>query len=146
MLTVLHGGKTVFFFFKPWYSYLQKSSYIFRYQHHKSKEKVVLVIDWFIEMAPFLSLISTTVQHLKTFHLLFGIHSMSWVQLFMLTIQVWSEVKSLSHVWLFKTPWTVAYQIPPSMGFSRQEYWNGLPFPSPGDLPDPGIEPRSPIL
>ena len=44
------------------------------------------------------------------------------------------------------TPWTVAYQFPPSMGFSRQEYWSGLPFPSPGDLPDPGIEPRSPVL
>ena len=41
-------------------------------------------------------------------------------------------------------PWTVAYQAPPSMGFSRQEYWSGLPFPSPGDLPDPGIEPGSP--
>ena len=39
------------------------------------------------------------------------------------------------------TPWTVAYQAPPSMGFSRQEYWSGLPFPSPEDLPDPGIEP-----
>ena len=44
------------------------------------------------------------------------------------------------------TPWTVAYQAPPSMGFSRQEYWSGLPFPSPGDLPDPGIEPGSPAL
>ena len=44
----------------------------------------------------------------------------------------WSEVKSLSRVQLFATPWTVAYQAPPSMGFSRQEYWNGLPFPSPG--------------
>ena len=43
-------------------------------------------------------------------------------------------------------PWTVAHQAPPSMGFSRQEYWGGLPFPSPGDLPDPGIEPRSPAL
>ena len=42
--------------------------------------------------------------------------------------------------------WTVAHQAPPSMGFSRQEYWSGLPFPSPGDLPDPGIEPRSPTL
>ena len=42
--------------------------------------------------------------------------------------------------------WTVAYQAPPSMGFSRQECWSGLPFPSPGDLPDPGIEPRSPTL
>ena len=43
-------------------------------------------------------------------------------------------------------PWTVAYQAPLSMGFSRQEYWSGLPFPSPGDLPDPGIKPRSPSL
>ena len=44
------------------------------------------------------------------------------------------------------TPWTVAYQAPPSMGFSRQECWSGLPFPSPGDLPDPETEPRSPAL
>ena len=47
----------------------------------------------------------------------------------------WKKVKSLSHVRLFATPLTVAYQAPPSMGFSRQEYWSGLPFPSPGDLP-----------
>ena len=52
-------------------------------------------------------------------------------------------MKLLSHVRLFATPWTVAYQAPPSMGFSRREYWSGLPFPSPGDLPNPGIEPRS---
>jgi len=44
------------------------------------------------------------------------------------------------------TPWTIAFQAPLSIGFSRQEYWSGLPFPSPGDLPDPGIEPRSPAL
>ena len=44
------------------------------------------------------------------------------------------------------TPWTVAYQAPPSIGFSRQEYWSGLPFPSPGDLSDPGIKPGSPTL
>ena len=56
------------------------------------------------------------------------------------------KVKSLSRIRLFATPWTVAHQAPPSMGFSRQEYWNGLPFPSPGDLPDPGIEPSSPAL
>ena len=54
------------------------------------------------------------------------------------------KVKSLSRVRLFATPWTVAYQAPPSMGFSRQEYWSGLPFPSPGDLSNPGIEPGSP--
>ena len=58
-----------------------------------------------------------------------------------------SEVaQSLSRVRLFATPWTVGYQAPPSLGFSRQEYWSGLPFPSPGELPDPGIEPRSPTL
>ena len=56
------------------------------------------------------------------------------------------KVKSLSRVRLFVTPWTVAHQAPPSMGFSRQEYWSGLSFPSPGGLPDPGIEPRSPAL
>ena len=55
-------------------------------------------------------------------------------------------MKSLGRVWLFATPWTLSYQPPPSMGFSRQEYWSGLPFPSPGDLPDPGIEPASPAL
>ena len=52
----------------------------------------------------------------------------------------WSEAKSLSHIWLFATPWTVAYQAPLSMGFPRQEYWSELPFPSPGDLPEPGNE------
>ena len=56
------------------------------------------------------------------------------------------KVKSLSRVRLFATLWTVAHQAPPSMGFSRQEYWSGSPFPSPGDLPDAGIEPTSPAL
>ena len=56
------------------------------------------------------------------------------------------KVKSLSWVQLFATPRTVGYQVPPSMGFPRQEYWIGLPFPSPRDLPDPGIKPGSPSL
>ena len=55
-------------------------------------------------------------------------------------------MKSLSRVRVFATLWTVAYQAHPSMGFSRQEYWSGVPLPSPGDLPDPGIEPGSPTL
>ena len=55
-------------------------------------------------------------------------------------------MKSFSHVQLFETPWTVAYMAPLSMEFSRQEYWSGLPFPSPGDLPYPRIKPRSPAL
>ena len=61
---------------------------------------------------------------------------------------IWQKVKvkSLSRIRLFATPWTVAYQAPPSMGFSRQECWSELPFLSPGELPDPGIEPESPAL
>ena len=57
-----------------------------------------------------------------------------------------THVKSLSRVRLFVTPWAVAYKAPLSMEFSRQEYWSGLPFPSPGDLPNSGIEPGSPTL
>ena len=57
-----------------------------------------------------------------------------------------TKIAMLSHVQLFTTPWTVARQAPLSMGFSRQEYWSGLPCPPPGDLPNPGIKPRSPAL
>ena len=57
-----------------------------------------------------------------------------------------ASAQSLSHVQLFATPWTSACQAPLSMGFSRQEYWNGLPFPPPGDLSDPGIKPTSPVF
>ena len=56
------------------------------------------------------------------------------------------KVKLLSRVRLFATPWTVASQAPQSMTFSREEYWSGLPFPSPEDLPNPEIEPGSPAL
>ena len=55
-------------------------------------------------------------------------------------------VESLSHVRIFATPGSVACQAPLSMGFPRQEYWSGLPFPSPGDLPNPGIKPASTAL
>ena len=61
-------------------------------------------------------------------------------------VMVMVMVKSLSRVRLFATPWTVAYQAPPSIGFSRQEYWSGLPFSSPRDLPKPGIKLQSPTL
>ena len=61
-------------------------------------------------------------------------------------VKVKVKVKSLSRLWLFETPRPVTYQASQSMGFSRQEYWSGLPFPSPGGLPDPGIEPRFPTL
>ena len=63
-----------------------------------------------------------------------------------ITVSKRVKVKLLSCVLLFATPWTVAFQVPQSMEFSRQLYWSGLPFPSPGDLPNPGIEPRSPAL
>ena len=70
------------------------------------------------------------------------------------TLRLWAEVTllcetymcMLSHVQLFVTPWIVAWQVSLSMGLSQQEYWSGLPFPSPGDLPDPGIKPASPAL
>ena len=52
---------------------------------------------------------------------------------------------SLNRVLLFRTPWTIAHQAPLSMGLSQQEYWSGLPFPTPGTLPNPGIEPTSPV-
>ena len=65
---------------------------------------------------------------------------------FLKTLFVVVVVQSLSHVQLFVTPWTAAHQAPLSMRFSRQEYSGGLPFPSPGDLSDTGIEPRSPAL
>ena len=61
-------------------------------------------------------------------------------------MKVKSESEVAQSCLTLATPWTVAYQASPSMGFSRQEYWSGLPFPSPGDLPNPGIEPRSPAL
>ena len=61
-------------------------------------------------------------------------------------IRVCVHAQSLSRVWLFMTPWTVAYQAPLSLGFSRQEYRSELPFPSPGVLPDPRIKPASPAL
>ena len=64
-------------------------------------------------------------------------------------IYIYQSVKHVIHsscVWLCVTPWTVAHPAPLFMGFSRQEYWSGLPFPSPEDLPSPGIKPRSPAL
>ena len=73
--------------------------------------------------------------------------TLEWVAISFSNAWKWKvKVKSLSHVWLFTTPWTAAFQAPLSMGFSRQQYWSGLPLPAPGDLPNPGIEPRSPAL
>ena len=70
----------------------------------------------------------------------------NWKMLYIYINAMCLCASSLSRVRLFATPWTVAHQTPLSMGFSKQEYWNGLPCPPPGDLPNPGIEPRSPAL
>jgi len=78
--------------------------------------------------------------------LLSVLYSFKVAEFFSVYVKKWSEEKSLSCVRLFVTPWTVAHQAPRSMGFSKHEYWSGLPFPFPGDLPDPGIKPRSPTL
>ena len=85
------------------------------------------------------------------FNLFFFIEGKLLYRSFLLSVKPQHEsaikwVKSLSHVQLFATPWTVGHQAPPSMGFPRQEYWSGLPFPSPGDLPNPRIKPGSPAL
>ena len=86
-----------------------------------------------------------TKMYLLSIILLFKIYFYFWLcWVFVAVHKV--KVKSLSRARLFVTPWAVAYQAPLSMGFSRQECWSGLPFPSPGDLPDPVIEPGSPAL
>ena len=73
--------------------------------------------------------------------------TLEWVAISFSNAWKWKvKVKSLSCARLLVTPWTAAYQAPSSMGFSRQEYWSGLPLPSPGDLPNPGIKPRSPAF
>ena len=77
--------------------------------------------------------------HLGSFHVLLSVENST-------AMNIEGEVKSLSCVRLFATPWSIAHQAPLSMGFSRQEYWSELPFPSPGDLPNPGIELRSSSL
>ena len=81
---------------------------------------------------------STDIQMIKS--------HMKKCSMFLISEVKWREAKWLSRVWFFATLWIVAYQASLFMGFSRQEYWSGLPFPSPGDLPDPGTEPRSPAL
>ena len=79
-----------------------------------------------------------------TLYFFFGIKSLD-VRTTLIKDEKW-KYQSLSRVWLFVTPWSIAHWAPLSTGFSRQEYWSGLPFLSPGDLPDPGIKPVSPAL
>ena len=70
----------------------------------------------------------------------------SYINAYMWNLEKWYVLSCFSHVQLFVTLWTVACQAPLSMGFSRREHWSGLPCPPPGDLPGPGIEPKSPVF
>ena len=85
---------------------------------------------------------NTTVQK----HQFFGAQLSLWSNSYNHTCMYACMLSRFSRVRLCVTLWIVAHEAPPSMGFSRQEYWSGLPFPSAGDLPDPGIKPRSPAL
>ena len=79
----------------------------------------------------------------SSIHVILQARILQWVAFSFSNAYKWKvKVKSLSPVQLFASPWTAAYQAPLSMWFSRQEYWSGLPFPSPADLPHPGIKPR----
>ena len=69
-----------------------------------------------------------------------------WWTITLLQLETRIVVQSLNCIWLFGTPWTVAFQAPLCMGISRQEYWSGLPFPPPGDHPNSGIKPGFPVL
>ena len=105
---------------------------------YTSSEITIYQISWILPKANTRHCAQLSLDVLQVF---FSYHFYLWTR-----IDLWKKWQSLSHVWLFSTLWTVTHQVPLSMGFSRQEYWSGLSFPSPGDLPDPGIKPRSPIL
>ena len=100
---------------------------------------VMILVFWMLSFKPIFSLSSFTfIKGLFSSSLLSAIRVVSSAYLRLLIF--------LSRVQLFVIPWTVAQQVPLSTGFSRQEYWSGLPLPSPGHLPNPGIEPGSPAL
>ena len=80
-------------------------------------------------------------RNIKTCHLNYHMDFLFWAYSMQ---RFWESIVCIiSHVWLFVIPWTADLWAPLSMGFSRQEYWSGLPFPPPGDLPNPGIKPKS---
>ena len=107
----------------------------------KSGSKIVL---WFILYFPGSSL---GVSHFPRSLVEEAVHcSPEHTCTLLLCVHTSMHAQSLSCVHLFVTLWPVAHQAPLSMEFFRQEYWRGLPFPSPGDVPDPGIEPSSPVL
>ena len=109
-------------------------------QYHSSKASILQLSAFFIVQLsrPYMTTGKTIALIRRTF--------VGKVTILLFNVLSTIVVNSLCRVQLFATPWTIAYQAPPSVGFSRQEYWNGLLFPSPGDLPNPGIEPRSPTF
>ena len=119
-------------------------------QHHSSKASILWCSAFFIVQISHPSITTGKTIALTRWTFVGKVMSLLFNMLSRLVITFLPmskvKVKSLSRVQLFATPWTAAYQASSFMGFSRQEYWSGLPFPSPGDLPDPGIEPRSPAL
>ena len=97
-------------------------------------------LHWFLQEAPRESLFHTSLRSLW-FQVTQGL---PWfVDSSLQSLPSLIDVRALSHVWLFVTPWTVAHLAPLTMGFSRQESWSVLPFPIPGNLPNPGLEPES---
>ena len=122
--------------FKPTFS-LPSFTFIKRLFSSSSLSTIRVVSSAYLRLLIFLPaiLIPACASSSPAFLMMYSAHKLNKV-----------KVKSFSRVRLFATPWTAAYQAPLSMGFSRQEYWNGLPFPSPDYLPDPGIEPRFPAL
>ena len=110
------------------------------------KKSVLLGTDTFILVLSFWYIVPFIILKRLTLSLLVLCASKSILFEIKIVTSACVHGKHFSHVWLCATPWTVAHQALLSVGFSRQEYWSGLPFPSPGDLPDPGIKPRSPAL
>ena len=100
---------------------------------------LIVYVVWFKYSYPCFLLVSTCMKSICT-----SLYSETlWAEVNLLCE---TYMRMLSHVQLFVTPWIVAWQVSLSMGLSQQEYWSGLPFPPPGDLPDPGIKPASPAL
>ena len=97
----------------------------------------------FIPQKAYLSSVSDLSSKISPLRYLRKCYERNLVKVYALS---WVDAQLLSHVQLFMTPWTVAHQVPLSMGVSRQEYWSVLPCRPPGDLPNPGIEPGSPAL
>ena len=105
---------------------------------HVAANGIILFLLWLSSISLYIHTTSCLSIHLSmTF-----IHILAILNSAAMNIQMKVKVQLLSRVRLSATPWILNYQAPLSTGFSRQEYWSGLPFPSPGYLPDPGIEPR----